>query len=211
MADKKRDEYIHFRCKACGKKLRIKTTYEGGNIVSCPRCHSPLTLPLANLQALVSEGPDIGSATTGSKLDLEILMSRLREGHEPAPAETPSSEDDRHWSPGAGLSRARELDSLHAMLSRQNNELIERLQKLFRQPNLTQETVSHEMERITAEREEQVRRHVSVHVTELKGKIARLESEQAAATEHGRRRLEQLRKSVLALRTYARFVLGKEV
>ena len=210
MAEKKEDGYVHFRCKACSKKLKIKSHYEGGNIVNCPRCRAVITVPLANVQALVREASDIIKSAARLRLDEMALLSELKAEPEAAGKQKAKrTQASEPWRPQAGLSRLQELDNFQSAIRRLDEEQAERMQRLFQQPNLSGRDIAREARRLREEREERVRYYVSTRRKELKQKLQELEAQERAPSEPARKRLEQLRRSLLALEAYSLILLGK--
>ena len=211
MIEQKDDGYIRFRCKACGKKLKIRTSYEGGNIVSCPRCLASITLPLANLEALVQKGPEI-TPKAERKLDPKMLLSSLRQETEAPAADSTAGAAERKkaWAPQAGRGTVEELENFREAVQRLDEEMSERLRKLLRQPNVSRQDVLLEARRIRRARAERIRRYAESRARELRPLLAELEAGQEKLSETARARRDQVRKALWTLEAYVQLLLAEE-
>ena len=95
-AREKDDGYIRWRCKACGQRLKVKKTYEGGDVMPCPRCGEIVNVPMGNIEA-IAKGTEMAETGDPGRLnvDRELLMKRLR-GDEKATG--PGSVGRSHWT-----------------------------------------------------------------------------------------------------------------
>ncbi|MHC4592964.1 MAG: FmdB family zinc ribbon protein [Planctomycetota bacterium] len=80
----KGDGYVRFRCRACGQRLKVRDTMEGGDVIPCPKCGASVNVPLANLEAIAKQADMEETGQPGRlNVDPELLMKRLRgEGEE---------------------------------------------------------------------------------------------------------------------------------
>ena len=206
MAREKDDGYIRFRCKECGKKLKVKAQYEGGHVIACPRCHSTITVPIA--------GPD---AMLNAAVSAKTPAGDVRPTADPSPSQREKAEDaarelqvaagGRRWRPDASLNRLQELDRLRATLGRLDDETVERIQRMLRQPKLEEDEISLKMRRIAEQRAEAIQDAVTAHSNEIKSKIRQLEARRTGLPEPAFRGLDRLKKALVALDLYARIVL----
>ncbi len=209
MMRQKDDGYIRFRCKACGKRLKIKKHHEGGNIVPCRRCRAPINIPLANPEAILEAGLDWQGEVSAVNYDPKSLLPQMESEQEKRRSDSREGlESKGQWSPEAGLSRLQELDDFRVAVGRLEDEAADMVQKLLRQRNLTRRAMVREMQRIGQERARRIQDHLQSRKKELEGKLARLEAKGGHLAERGRRRIRQLRSSLVALELYVRHVLG---
>ena len=198
MTRKDSGDYVRFRCKACGKRLKVRAEHEGGDIIPCPRCHSPVTVPIANPAAILGEAASGRPAATIPE-----------PGAETSPADpTVAASGPGRWSPDATLGRLRELDSLRAMVARVDEATVETIQRMLRQPKLERDVILPEVRRIAWQREEAVRAAVSSHRNDVEAKIKEAEGRPGSLTQPAQKRLAMLKRSLAALNLYVRFVLG---
>ena len=95
MAEKD-DGYIRFRCRMCGKRLKVKDTIEGGNVMPCPRCGAAVTVPMGNLEA-IAEGTAMPETGQPGRLNVDPELVRKRLAGEDEPTEEGTSEDGLPW------------------------------------------------------------------------------------------------------------------
>jgi len=198
MSRKDRADYVRFRCKACGKKLKVRAKHEGGDIIPCPRCHSPVTVPIANPAAILEETASGRPAAAIPEPDA---------GTSPADP-TAAAGGTARWSPDATLGRLRELDSLRAMVARVDERTVDKIQRMLRQPKLERDVILPEVRRIARQREEAIRAAVTSHRNDIEAKIREAEAHPGSLTQPAQKRLAMLKRSLAALNLYVRFVLG---
>jgi hypothetical protein len=208
----KDDGYIRFHCKSCGKRLKVRETYEGGNVVPCPKCGAPVTVPLGNLEA-IAEGTDMEETGMPGRLnvDPDLLRKRLsgeedeqRQG--PGSIGGPPSLKGGGWSPQAAFGRVRELDSLSAALTQIEQEAMGQLQRAFRNTELSDEEREQQAREAGRNRLQDIRELLSSRLSAIRQQIQTLKA-RGSGSPGDRAELERLQRARRAVQLYARYIL----
>jgi hypothetical protein len=216
MADEKDDGYIRFRCRTCGKHLKVKNTVEGGNVLPCPRCGNAVTVPMGNLEAIAA---GTAMAETGDpgrlNLDPELLKKRLRGDDEkregPGSVGGGPSLREGSWDPTGGFSRITELDQLAASLAKIDEEIVGHIQQLFRQKAQTPENRDAEIKAAGERRREEIRKLLENRIQDTRLQMRRLAAMENRLGRGERDQLDRLRRTVEAMELLARHVHGVEI
>jgi len=221
MAAEKDDGYIRFQCPNCGRRLKMRNTYEGGNVIPCPRCQSMVVTPMGNLDAIVG-GQHKGQAEWLNKLnvDPDTVLTRLQaEGvRNVNDAETvgPRPEPGAPVRPSGPigltkLARIKELDQLDAAITKINDESMGRVQKIYREEGLTSSERAEQIKEMADWRKTDLRKAFRSVMTVLRRDLAGLESRSAKLSRaEGQERL-RLRAALEAVQLYGRFVHGLDI
>jgi DNA-directed RNA polymerase subunit RPC12/RpoP len=211
----KDDGYVRFRCRSCGQKLKVRRTYEGGNVVPCPRCGTQVNVPLANLEA-IAEGADMPETGQPGRInvDPDLLMKRLRGEDEqrsgPGSVGGAPTLREAPWSPDAAFGRIKELDQLGAALAKLDGELIGEFQRIYRnkelQPREREEQVRDAAEGRAADQSELLANRLAA----LRRQMRSLETGHERLNRSELQHLERLKRAQEAIRLYGRHVLGLE-
>jgi DNA-directed RNA polymerase subunit RPC12/RpoP len=214
MAEKTEDGYIRWRCKSCGQKLKVKESYEGGNVINCPRCWATVTVPLSNIDA-IAEGSELEE--TGEpgriKIDRDKLMSVLEEreerAREPGSAGSTPSVQSVSWDLEAAFGRVRELDQFVSTVRKIDQEVVGEIQRLYRNPDLQPETRYRRIREAARGRLEEIKDLLQHRLGALAVKLDRLEGRhQTKARDTD---IQKTELAIEALKLYTRFVLGIKV
>ncbi|MDP6107144.1 MAG: hypothetical protein QGI33_01770 [Candidatus Brocadiia bacterium] len=187
----KDDGYVRFRCTGCGKRLKVQVTDEGGHIVMCPRCRSSVNVPLMGPEA------ERASVSLGNgEADLEAAASVVEE---PAPR--------RAGNHRASPRRLGALDRFRSAVEQLDDDVLGWMQKLLRQPDLSEADVVREMRAIGDRRASEMRDIALCHLEALRDKQRALEDSAAGGAATFSKRREELRWSVVFLENCVRHVL----
>lgn len=216
MAAKKDDGYVRFRCKACGQKLKIKDTLEGGNVMPCPRCGENVNVPLANLEA-IAEATAMAETGQPGRLNVnpELLRERLRgEGEKAAgPGSVGGAPTLRgmSWSPEAAFGRIEELDQLGAALGKMEQDVMGQIQRLYRGQDLSAPERHQQIRDAADHRRDETRRLLESRLATLRQQVQSMEAKQQRLNRSELQHLARLRRAFEAIQLYGRYVLGIEV
>ena len=214
MAEKD-DGYIRFRCRTCGKRLKVKDTIEGGGVMPCPRCGAAVTVPMGNLEA-IDEGTAMEETGDPGRLnvDPELLMKRLRGEDEkrdgPGSVGGGPSLRESSWDPMAAFGRITELDQVAAALSKIDDDILGQIQRLYRQKDQTSEDREQEIKVAGERRRDEVRQLLQNRIQNARLQVRRLESMENRLERSELDKLHLLRRTVEAMEFYARHVHGIE-
>jgi len=210
----KDDGYIRFRCPECGQKLKVRSTREGGDILPCPKCGSPVTVPLTNLEA-IAKGADMAETGAPGRINVnpDLLRKRLQGDLPAGPASTggpPTLRRDR-WTAETAYARIDELDQLAASLSKIDEDVMGQFQRLYRNPDLD-ESQRVELVKQTAERRaKDVRNLLGNRLLSLRMDVRSLEAQRERLMRSDLERLDRMKKACEAMELYARHILGIEI
>jgi len=183
-------DYVRFRCKACGKKLKVKLVDEGGQIISCPRCRSPVNVPLAGLPADLSGGAPQHEGP-GPKAG--------REGVE-APVGVP-------WVPKVALRHLPDFDKFTAAVEKIDADKIEAVRRLVGEAVPSDEELDLEVRRIGKQQAEEMQGLVLRSAQAMKEKLRELEGPGRPLSTYESLRVRELKASLVLVQAYARHVL----
>lgn len=212
----KDDGYIRFRCRGCGKRLKISETVEGGNVIPCPKCGAPVNVPLANIEA-IAQGTDMEETGQPGRInvDPELLRKRLRgddeEGQGAAAMGGPPTLRQAPWSAGGAFGRITELDQLAAALLKMNEEVMRQVQRVFREQDLGPEGRAEQVKDAAEQRREDIRQLLERHLGPLRQKVRRMDAQHQRLSRAEWDELDRLKAAAEALGLYARHVLGIQV
>lgn len=216
MTAKDGDGYIRWRCKSCGQKLKVKESYEGGNVIRCPRCGEPTTVPLVNLDA-IAEGTDMEETGKPGQLQLDPdrLIKQLRgeeerSGEPGSPGSKPSLRD-KPWSPGKAFGRIEELDQLGGAITKIDQETMGEVQRLYRDPQLKAGQRAEQMKAAGEHRNQRLRELLEVRLETIQEKIRPLDEGHERLTQVQLNTRDRLKRAYEALRFYGRYILGVDV
>jgi hypothetical protein len=209
VAEQKDDGYIRWRCKACGQKLKVRKSYEGGNVIKCPSCGQMTNVPIGNLEA-VAESTDMEETGRPGQLQLDPkkLMERLQgpgsQGSTPSLKEGP-------WSASAAFGRLVELDQLGTAIVKIEQETLGEIQRLYRNRELNASQRAEEVESAAAYRKDQLRELLKNRMRAVKDKISPMEARHENLSKAELTHLKKLRRALEAIRFYGRYVLEVDV
>jgi len=216
MAENQKDDgFIRFRCKACGQRLKVKKTWEGGEVMPCPRCGELVNVPLANLES-IAKAADMAETGQPGRLnvDPELLRKRLGvEGQGGSGAGTAGVAPTLRregWSPQAAFGRIQELDQLAAGLTQINNNLMGELQRIYRNSDLTPEQREEQVKRAARQQRADILKLVKARLLAAQQKVQALQGRRGlnpSEVDH----MARLERALEAVRLYARHVLGLKV
>ena len=215
MAEKD-DGYLRFSCRMCGKRLKVKSTVEGGNVLPCPRCGASVTVPMGNLEA-IAEGTAMDETGDPGRLNLdpELLMKRLRGEDEkrdgPGSVGGGPTLRESSWDPMAAFGRILELDQLGAALTKIDEDVMGQIQRLYRQKDQTLEDREQEIKVAGERRRDEIRQLVQNRIQNTRLQVRRLASMENRLERSELDNLQRLRRTVEAMELYARHVHGIDV
>jgi predicted RNA-binding Zn-ribbon protein involved in translation (DUF1610 family) len=219
----KDDGYVRFHCHACGKRLKVKSSYEGGAVVPCPKCQASVVVPLANLEAIASEGK--GEAETKAwlrRLNIrpDDLRRRLntpdvpvsdedRKTPRPLQGGPPSIRVNLRAATGA-FERIPQLDQLSARVKQIEDECIVGIQRLFRNKDLTADQRKRRIKELGENRRRDIQRAIKdilsaieIDMRPLKVSASRLSREQLD-------KRDTMEAAQEAIKLYAYYVCGMQ-
>jgi hypothetical protein len=211
----KDDGYIRFRCRMCGKRLKVKKTVEGGNVLPCPNCGATLTVPMGNLEA-IAEGTTMDETGDPGRLnvDPELLMKRLRGEDEkrdgPGSVGGAPTLREGSWDPMAAFGRITELDQLAAALAKIDEDVMGQIQRLYRQKDQTPEDRSQEIKVAGERRRDEIRKLLQNRIQDTRLQVRRLSAMENRLERSERDKLQRLRRTVEAMELYALHIHGVE-
>jgi DNA-directed RNA polymerase subunit RPC12/RpoP len=213
---KKGDGYIRWRCKSCGQKLKVKETYEGGNVIKCPRCGALVNVPMGNIGAIAEASDMEETGDPGQlRLDAEKLLERLegRAAKADGPGSAGSTPSLRRgpWSAAAAFARTEELDQLASAITKIDQETMGEVQQLYKQADMKPGQRAQEMEAIARGRKERLLKLLKARLSTVKDKLTPLEDAHERLTGQQLNELERLRRVQEAMRFYGRYVLAIDV
>jgi phage FluMu protein Com len=212
----KSDGFIRWRCKSCNQKLKVKDTFEGGNVIQCPRCGANVNVPMANIEAIAAgaDMPETGQPGR-IQIDREKLMHALKgdEATEPgAPGtsgSTPSVRNDAYT--GAGYSRIEQLGQLAASLIKIDEATMGEVQRLYRNADLGPKEREAQIRGAGDARRAEIKRLVQNRLAGMRMQLAHLEGSRERLGMSERSDLAKLQVAVEALDFYTRYILGIEL
>ncbi len=212
MAAEKDDGYIRWRCKSCGKRLKVKKEYEGGNVIQCPRCRATTNVPLANIESIAAT---TDMPETGMPGRLHIDPDKLRESltggdRSGGPGTEGSTASVRTvgWDPEAAYGRLEALDQLVYAVQKIDASAIGELQRLYRNTEMDPEERLQRTKEIARARLREVKDKVEERIQALRIEADRLDGRSERLTPPQRMRLRKVNASIEAMRRYGRYFLG---
>lgn len=206
MALQRDDEYVRFRCKACGKRLKVKKTFDGGQLVPCPRCGELVTIPLANIKAISDYEPDFSQTEEQSTdpLDPDSLIAYMKEEGEKKKEEREDRAEGprKKWTPQKPAGRIQELNIVLNGLERVEQETVEKLEALFSQSGIPKEEIGRRIETICGERESDMRKLCTERLRGLETMRLKLVAKRGVLPPAGLQRLEEIERTLDALHRY---------
>lgn len=212
----KSDGYIRWRCKSCNQRLKVKDTFEGGNVIQCPRCGANVNVPMANIEAIAA---DTNMPETGQpgriQIDREKLMRALKgddlkePGTPGTSGSTPSVRNDA-WT-GAGFSRIEQLGQLAASLVKIDDAAMGEVQRLYRNPDLGPHEREVQIKIAGDARRADIKRLVQNRLVGMRMQLSHLEGSRERLGPGERTDMEKLKLGVEALELYTRYILGIEL
>lgn len=205
------DGYIRFRCRTCGKRLKVKDTIEGGNVVPCPGCGAAVTVPMGNLEA-IAEGTAMPETGQPGRLnvDPELLRKRLKgEGEQregPGSVGGPPTLRQGAWNPVTAFGRITELDQIAAALVKIDEDLMGQIQRLYRKEDQSAEDRELEIKVAGERRRDEIRQLLQNRLQHARQQLRRLESMEHRLGRGEMDQLQRLRMAVEAMELYARYV-----
>jgi predicted RNA-binding Zn-ribbon protein involved in translation (DUF1610 family) len=214
MAEKS-DGYIRWRCKSCNQRLKVKDTFEGGNVIQCPRCGASVNVPMANIDAIAAgaDMPETGQPGR-IQLDREKLMRSLRgdqltEPGSPGTAGSSPSLREGAWSPAA-FGRLEQLDQLSAALSKIDQATMGDVQRLYRNADLGPAEREAQVRDTAEARRDEIGRLVRDRMAGLRLQLGHLEGSRENLTRSQLSDMQKLKLGLEAIELYTRYVLGVE-
>jgi predicted RNA-binding Zn-ribbon protein involved in translation (DUF1610 family) len=212
----KSDGYIRWRCKSCNQKLKVRDTYEGGNVIQCPRCGASVNVPLINIEAIAA-GADMPETGQPGRLhiDREKLMDALQGDHrDPDAPGTVGSSPSVHrgnWDPATAFGRLDQLDQVAASLVKIDQNVMGEVQRVFRNPDLGPAERQAQVQGAAETRRSEIRRLVQDRLAGMRLQISQMEGVRSKLMRSQLVELERLVLAVEALELYTRHVLGVEL
>lgn len=212
----KNDGYIRWRCRACGQKLKVKESFEGGNVIQCPRCGANVNVPVGNIEA-VAAGADMPETGQPGRIQLsrEKLMRTLRgddkEPGTPGSAGSTPSLRETSWDPTSAFGRLEQLDQLAASLVKIDQATMGEVQRLFRNRDLGSRERQAQVKNAADSRREEIKRLVQNRLAGLRMKLGGLEGSRERLMRSQLDELERIRLGIEALELYTRYILGIEL
>ena len=213
---KKNDGYIRFRCRNCDKRLKVKDTVEGGNVISCPSCGAAVTVPMANLEA-IAEGTAMEETGLPGRLnvDPELLRKRLSGEDEarsgPGSVGGPPTLHQGEWNPMSAFGRIVELDQLAAAIIKVNDDMMGQVQRLFRKADQSPEDREQEVKVAAERRQDELRKLFESRLLTVRHRAHRLQAMEHRLSRAEMDDLVRSKAAAEALELYARYVYGIEV
>ncbi len=219
MAEEEKDDgYIRFTCKYCGKRLKVRKEQGGGDTIPCPRCGEPVTVPVTNLEDIAGADEMLDKSKGGESkgLDPGQLLKQLKEEQDQMgeKSEKPGSEHDkdehqvRKWRPERYLGRVDELDHLRTRLNQIEDDAVEDLQRLLQNKDMSKKDKLREVENIAKERRQKIKNHCKERLDDVKKKRKKLKDREGVLGARAAQRLEQLDRTIQAMRLYLGRILG---
>jgi DNA-directed RNA polymerase subunit RPC12/RpoP len=213
MAEKD-DGYIRFRCKACGQRLKVKDTFEGGDVIPCPRCGIDVNVPIANIEE-VAKGTDMPETGQPGRLNIdpELLRDRLRtdvQSDMPGSLGAPPSVRSGPWTPDAAFGRIDALDNLASALATIEQETMGTVQRIYRDQELSPDQREEQVKDAADQRREQVADLLRKRLAGLRAQLTQMDGTHENPTEPQQSFRARTVRAIEALRLYGRHVLGIE-
>ncbi len=214
MAEKS-DGYIRWRCKNCNQRLKVRDTYEGGNVIQCPRCGASVNVPMANIEAIAAGADMVETGQPGRlHIDREKLMDALEgDRRDPnAPGSIGSSPSVRggDWNPTTAFGRLDQLEQLAASMSKIDASIMGDVQRIFRNPDLSERQRESQVQQAAESRRRDIQRLVRDSLAGMRLKISQLEGVRSKLMRSQVVELERLNLAVEAVELYTRHILGVE-
>ncbi|MFO8006676.1 MAG: hypothetical protein R6V05_02975 [Candidatus Brocadiia bacterium] len=211
----KDDGYVRWHCKHCGQRLKIRKTYEGGNVIRCPSCKRLVNVPLANIDAIAETTEMEETGMPGQlQLDRDKLLRRLSGKGEKAdgpgsPGATPSLRSEK-WDAEAAFGRIEELDLLASAINRIEQETMGEIQRAYRDKALGARERAQMVQEAGEHRIEELEQLVKARLATVRRKMQPLRSKDRNLNPSERRELRKLQRAEEAIGFYGKHVLGVE-
>ncbi len=214
VAKEKDDGFIRWRCKACGQRLKVKETREGGDVMPCPRCGEIVNVPMGNI-AEIAKGTEMAETGDPGRLnvDPELLMKRLRGDEKrtgPGSAGAAPTLGREGWSAQAAFGRVEELDQLAAGLVKIDQDSMGTVQRIYRSRELSTAERRDQIRAAGKQRHEDVRQLVQKRLAALRQQAASMQAKQERLNRSELDHLARLKRGAEAIELYARYMLGGE-
>jgi len=212
MAEKD-DGYIRWRCKACGQRLKVKKTWEGGDVMPCPKCGEMVNVPLSNLEA-IAKGADMAETGKPGRLHIDPELLRKRLGSEREKAAGPGSVGgaptirQEAWSAQAAFGRIHELDQLAASVAKTDQDVMGQIQRIYRSGDVAKEQRHEQIKDAARQRRRELQELVNNRLTALRQQVESLESQQQRLSRSELDHLARLKRAAEAIMLYSHYVLG---
>ncbi|MHC4789597.1 MAG: hypothetical protein ACYS8K_10415 [Planctomycetota bacterium] len=209
----KDDGYIRWRCKSCGQRLKVRDTFEGGDVMPCPRCGVSVNVPLANIEA-IAKGTDMPETGRPGRLnvDPELLRKRLAGQEErpegPGSIGGPPTLRQEAWSPEAAFGRVEELDQLAASLSQIESDVMGQVQRLYRDRELDDEAREQQVKEAGRMRREDIRELLQKRMAGIQSQARHLQRAYSRLNPSQQEHMDRLKRAFEALKFYGQHVLG---
>jgi len=205
------DGYIRFRCRTCGKRLKVKDTIEGGGVMPCPRCGAAVTVPMGNLEA-IAEGTAMPETGQPGRLNVDPELIRKRLAGEDEQREGPGSVGgaptlhQQSWSPLTAFGRITDLDQIAATIVKIDEDLMGQIQRLYRKEDQSAEDRELEIKVAGERRREEISQLLRNRLQHARQQMRRLEAMEHRLGRGEMDQLQRLRIAVEAMELYARYV-----
>jgi len=215
MAEKD-DGYVRFRCRACGQRLKVRKTSEGGTVIACPHCGASVNVPIVNLEAIAA-ATDMPETGQPGRLNLnpELLRKRLRGEDEersgPGSVGGPPTLREGKWSAESAFGRIQELDQLAAALSKVEEDAMGQVQRIYRNRDLSAAQRDEQVKDVAALRLRDLREMLANRLAGLRRQINSLDVQRERLERGQRDQLERLKLGAEAIQVYARHILGVDL
>jgi len=212
MAEKD-DGFVRWRCKACGQRLKVKKTWEGGDVMPCPKCGEMVNVPLSNLEA-IAKGTEMAETGDPGRLRIDPELLRKRLGSEQEKAAGPGSVGGaptirrEGWSAEAAFGRIQELDQLAAGVAKADQDVMGQIQRVYRSGDLSKEERHEQIKDAALQRRQEVQELVNNRLTALRQQINALEGQQQRLGRGELDHLARLKRAAEAITFYSHYVLG---
>lgn len=213
MSAEKDDGYIRWRCKGCGQKLKVKESWEGGEVIQCPRCGAMVNVPIGNIEAIAA-GTDMEETGEPGRLQLdpEKLMKTLRgeektEPGSPGSAGSTPSVRSVQWDAESAYGRVEQLDQLASAVQRIDQSAKGDIQRAYRNKDLDAGDRAKAVKEAARGRLEEIRALVQDRLAGLRMNIQDMETREENLNRGQKTQLASLRRAVEAIKLYTRYVL----
>ena len=228
----KDDGYIRFRCSVCGKRLKVRDTFEGGVVIPCPNCQASVVTPMANLEKIAS--PPGNDEEDEWVQRMSISPGRLRSSLSGAGPRNGSTADNAGTAPAAGpvgnagatgtrggdgqkrwmMDAARgvpELEQTGAAIAKIDATFIRRVQKLCREEDLTPVVRARRIEELSVQRRHKLEEVFKKKLATMRGDLAPLQSNRDDLDSKDAFRFKALTLALDVVLNYGRYMYGLNI